>query len=290
MIALVLLLSACGGSSQPAGQVLLNSSNAMKQLKTVHIDMKMTMGLNMSGLTLPNSGSTPSSATNITLNGSGDEVFPDQSSLKFTTGTGSSAFTLAEISKGNSIYIQNTKGQWYVLDKSKLLGNTSASSIFSSASMPDFNKLLQIAEKDAKVTDHGDQNLNGASLRHITVTLDKNGFKDLLKNIGPLNSVTSQQSLNDLFNSVKDLNATMDFWIDESTSYLRHMEMKLSFSMGTSGVASPTTGTTNGTSGLSLTMDLTIDLSRFNDSSIKITAPANAIPVSNPGGIFGFGK
>jgi hypothetical protein len=292
MIALVLVLSACSGSSQAAGQVLLNSTNTMKQLKTVHVDMGMTMGINISGLTSPTSGSTPTNSVNITLSGSGDEVFPDQASLKFTTSTGSSAFTLAEILKGNSVYIQNTKSQWYVLDKSAMFGKVNMSDRFSSTSIPDFNKLLQIAEQDAKVTDHGDQSLNGTNLRHITVTLDKNGFEELLKNIGQLNSVTSatQQSLNDLFKSVNGLNTSMDFWIDESTSYLHHMEMKMSFSMDTSNFITPTPGTTKGPSGISLNLDMTMDLSRFNDSSIKIAAPANAIPTSNPGVIFGFGN
>jgi hypothetical protein len=291
MIALVLVMSACG-SSQAAGQVLLNSSNTMKQLKTVHVDMRMTMGINISGLTSPTSGSTPSNSVNITLSGSGDEVFPDQASLKFTTSTGSSAFTLAKILKGNSVYIQNTKGQWYVLDKSEMFGKVNMSDLFSSTSIPDFNKLLQIAEQDAKVNDHGDQSLNGTNLRHIIATLDKNGFEELLKNIGQLNSVSSvtQQSQNDLFNSVSGLNTSMDFWIDESTSYLHHMEMKMSFSMDTSNFITPTPGTTNGPSGISLNLDMTMDLSRFNDSSIKITAPANAIPTSNPGVIFGFGN
>lgn len=288
MIALVLVMSACGGSSQPAGQVLLNSSNAMKQLKAVHVDMNMTMGINMSGMMSSTSGSTSSNTTNITLKGGGDEVLPDQSSMKFTTGIGTTnSIVLAEITKGNSIYIQNTKGQWYVLDKSKLLGR--GSSIFSNASMPDFNKLLQIAEKNAKVTDRGNETLNGVSLRHISVALDKTGFENLLKSIGQMNNVTSatQQSLDNVFNSMKGLNASMDFWIDESTSYLHRMEMKMNFNMDMSSFVTPTQGTTKGTSGISLSMDMRMDLSRFNDSSIQITAPANAIPTDNPGVIFG---
>ncbi|MGH2496468.1 MAG: DUF6612 family protein [Ktedonobacteraceae bacterium] len=289
MVAVLFMLSACGGSSVTAGQLLSNSANAMKQIKSLHLDMTATVNVGVSGL--PSSGSSSSipSNSNITVNASGDEVMPDQTSLKLSaSGFGAGKFAFAEIVKGNQLYIQNAQGQWYVMDKSKLEGTTnSIGNLLSNASAPDFSKLLNMLEKDVTVVDHGDETLNGASLRHITVTLDKNGLAKLLENTDQLKGIT-QQNINELLNSVNNFNASLDFWFDEATSYIHRFELKLNTAVDASKLGSPTTGTTTGTpSGFSLKADITVDLSKFNDPSIKITAPANAIPTDNPGVIFG---
>ncbi|HVB72461.1 MAG TPA: hypothetical protein VNE38_02800 [Ktedonobacteraceae bacterium] len=288
LIAMMLFVSACGGSSQTAGQLILNSSTAMKQIKAVHVAMTATINLAVSGT--PGSSSTASTPGNVNATASvnGDEVLPDQSSFKLTTsGIGKLAF--AEITKGNQLYFQNAQGQWYVIDKSKLSGtNNSSSTLLSNASIPDFNKLLDLVQKDAQITDHGDQTLNGVSLRHITVTLDKNGLAQLIENTGQLKGLTgvSQQSLNDMLNSVSNFSASLDFWFDESTSYLHRFEIKLNMALNLNKFATPTANSTT-PSGFSLKADIVLDLSKFNDPSIKITAPTNAIQTDNPGVIFG---
>ena len=289
MVAILLLVSACGGSSVTAGQLLTNSANAMKQIKSLHLDMTATVNLTVSGLPSSSATTFPGN-TNITLKASGDEVMPDQTSLKLTS-SGAGKFAFAEIVKGNQLYIQNAQGQWYVIDKSKLDSTTnSVNSLVSNASAPDFSKLLTILQKDVTVADHGDETLNGASLRHITVTLDKNGLLKLIDNTDQFKKlpVTSQQSINTMLNSVSNFNASLDFWFDEATSYIHRFELKLNTALDLSKFSSPTTGSTTGTpSGFSLKADIVVDLSKFNDSSIKITAPANAIQTNNPGVIFG---
>src|SRR6202165_2648257 len=289
MVAILLLVSACGGSSVTAGQLLTNSANAMKQIKSLHLDMTATVNLTVSGLPSSSATTFPGN-TNITLKASGDEVMPDQTSLKLTS-SGAGKFAFAEIVKGNQLYIQNAQGQWYVIDKSKLDSTTnSVNSLVSNASAPDFSKLLTMLQKDVTVADHGDETLNGASLRHITVTLDKNGLVKLIDNTDQFKKlpVTSQQSINTMLNSVSNFNASLDFWFDEATSYIHRFELKLNTALDLSKFSSPTSGTTSSTpSGFSLKADIVVDLSKFNDSSIKITAPANAIPTDNPGVIFG---
>ena len=294
MVAILLFMSACGSnssSSLSAGQVIINTSSAMKQLKTVHVNMTVAVTAGVSGLPTPTTGSSTPKSYTININGSGDEVLPDQASLKVSLGGLGSNYSFAEITKGQQVYIQNKQGQWYVIDKSKLSSNSSTSAI-SSASVPDFNKLLDLAQKNAKLTDHGDETLNGASLRHISVTLDKNGIKQLLQSYGQLQGMTgtSQQTFDQFFNSAKDLNATLDFWIDESTSYLHRFEMKFNLSLDLSQFITPTPGsTTTSGAGTSIKFDAIIDLSKFNDSSIKISAPPNAIPTEDPSVIFSSG-
>ena len=294
MVAILLFISACGSnssSSLSAGQVIINTSSAMKQLKTVHVNMTVAATAGVSGLPTPTTGSSTPNSYTININGSGDEVLPDQASLQLTLGGFGSNYSFAEITKGQQVYIRNKQGQWYVIDKSKLSSNSTTSAL-SSASVPDFNKLLDLAQKNAKLTDHGDETLNGASLRHISVTLDKDGIKQLLQSYGQLQGMTgtSQQTFDQVFNSAKDLNATLDFWIDESTSYLHRFEMKFNLSLDLSKFVSPTPGsTTTSGAGASIKFDTIIDLSKFNDPSIKITAPPNPIPTDNPAVIFSSG-
>src|SRR3984893_7104386 len=148
MVSVLLLVSACGGSSVTAGQLLTNSANAMKQIKSLHLDMNATESFSISGLPSSSSTSSIPSNLNITLKASGDEVLPDQTSLKLTT-SGVGKFSFAEIVKGNQLYIQNAQGQWYVIDKSKLDSTTNSVNILvSNASAPDFSKLLTILQKD----------------------------------------------------------------------------------------------------------------------------------------------
>src|ERR1700686_4003716 len=213
MVAVLLLVSACGGSSVTAGQLITNSANAMKQIKSLHLDMTATGTLTVSRSSSSNSTTFPGN-TNITLKASGDEVLPDQTSLKLSS-SGAGKFAFAEIVKGNQLYIQNAQGQWYVIDKSKLNGATnSVNNLWSNASAPDFSKLLNMLQKDVPVADHGDETLNGASLRHITVTLDKNGLMKLIDNTDQFKKLpgTSQQSINSMLTSVSNFNASLDFW------------------------------------------------------------------------------
>ena len=296
-VAILLIMSACGLGSSGSGsqgsqsgktgaQVLQNTVNTMKQLKTVHVDMKPKALIAAVGLT-PTAGSTTSSTINFNINANGDEVLPDQTSLKLTMGGFSGLnLNLAEVLKGDKIYFQNSKGQWYVIAKSQLLGSNGASNPLSSASVPDFNQLLNLGEH-AQVTDHGDQSLNGENLRHITITLDKNGLKDLLNSTGQLGSLTgsSQKTVEQFMNSTKNFQASLDFWIDESTSYVHRIEMKFNLNIDASSLVTPGT-TSNAPSAITIAFDTTIDLSRFNDSSITVTAPANAIPTNNPSTIF----
>ncbi len=53
---------------------------------------------------------------------------PDQVSLHLTTqlGTTGQNLALSEVLLKDKVYIQNLKGKWYVIDKSKLTGGTNS--------------------------------------------------------------------------------------------------------------------------------------------------------------------
>jgi hypothetical protein len=289
LVAVLLLVSACGGSSLTAGQMLTNSANAMKQVKSLHFDMTASVNVTASEQPDSNSVSFIPGNGNITVKASGDEVMPDQASLNLTA-SGMGNFALAVILKGNQLYFQNAKGQWYVMDKSQLTGSSdSTSNLLSNASAPDFSKLLDMLQNDVTVIDHGDETLNGATLRHITMTLDKNGLLKLIQGSSQFKQLpaSSQQSINQILNSdLSAFNASLDFWFDEATSYIHRMELKLNAAADLSKLPASVAGSTTTSGNISLAADIVLDLSRFNDPSIKITAPANATPVDNPGAIF----
>ena len=256
---LLLLVSACGSpsssGSQTPLQVLQKSLTAMQQLKAVHINMKLA---------------DRSSTSSINVTANGDEVKPDKSLLHISLGPG---YSLSEVTLGKQLYIQNTKGQWYVLDTSKYKG--SANNPFTSMNSSTYNKLLAIAQK-ATYTDHGVQTLNGESLRHITVTFSKDVLKDLLHDSNL--STLQQQRAKTLVNNSKLVNPTLDVWVDESTSYVHHMELIFDMNVNTSSFGTSVTSST-------INVDMTVDYSKFN-VPVTISAPGNAIPTNNLFSIF----
>ena len=251
----------------------------MKGLKTVHFDMNLGETLNMGSST--SSSSTPNHF-NITVKANGDEVLPNQVSLQMTTATnaGSSAnLKFAETVTRGKVYIQNAKGQWFVLSESQF--KSGGANPFAGTDISGYNNLLTLAQK-ATFVDHGDQALNGVSLRHITVTLGKNNLSDLLNATGALNkmSVQQQQAMNKLLSNIKLQNASLDLWIDESTDYVHQMAIKFTMNINTASLVTPTTSSSSTPSNIAATADITINYSKFN-TPITIKAPTNATPINN---------
>ena len=300
LAAVVLFMTACsssiggsGGSSLTPLQVLQNSAKTMQQLKSAHFQMTTNGGFQTaaSQSSTPTTG-TPTPTGNISLNltGSGDENLPDQESLNLTV---NSAINLAEIVQGNKVYVQNTQGQWYVMDKSAISGLSG--NPLSGINLLNLNDLLGLAQS-AKLTDHGDESLNGQSLRHITVTLDKNGFQQLINSNQQLQNLFGQQNIDAVLGSTKNLTASLDLWIDETQFYLHRVELKFNLNADLSGLGASTTPTINrGATGVTIppeltaTLDSIVDLSKFN-VPVTITPPANAIPTDNPLSILGLGQ
>ncbi len=128
MVGLVLLISACsqpgptGGtqSSLSVGQVIQKSADAMKQLKSSHIDLQSTVNTQTSGGTTTGTSGTPVPANiNLSIKGSGDQQLPDQEQMNLTINNN---VNVSEILQGDKVYVKNAQGQWYVLDKNALQG------------------------------------------------------------------------------------------------------------------------------------------------------------------------
>lgn len=286
LVTIVLLMSACGstgGSSDSPTvlQVLQKSATAMKQLKSAHIDIKLVGTVNITSTT---PATTPANTHQVTINlaGNGDEVLPDKFALRITPGqsnNGTSNTNLAEIILGRQLFIQNAKGQWYVLSSGR--AQSVSDNPFARTNISNYGSLLNLAQK-AQLTDHGDQALNGQNLRHITVTFREDALKALLNTTG---QASMQQDTSELLNEITLQKSTLDLWIDEATSYVHRLELKLNLMVkGDPAHATGTPATSPTLSPVMTGIDTIINYSKFNES-ITITAPANAIPTNNASNI-----
>ena len=280
IVSMVILISACGQSTSTAsnssssltvGQVLQKSANAMKQLKSSHIDLQSTTNIQANGGTAitgtPSSTTSTAQNVSVQVKGDGDQQLPDQEQLNLTL---NNATNVAEILQGDKVYVKNSQGKWYVLDKNTL--QNTVGNPFSGFTI-DQNSLLGLLQ-DIKLTDHGTQSLNGVSLRHITAQLDKNALQQLLNSDPQLKSTFGQQNIATVLNSTKSFLSTVDVWIDETNFYVHRSELKVNLAADTSSVGNgaPTSVKTR--------LDLIVDLSKFNES-VTITPPTNATPTNN---------
>ncbi|HLX59312.1 MAG TPA: hypothetical protein VKR83_20030 [Ktedonobacteraceae bacterium] len=288
LAALLLLCSACStsvgtGSGSPQSslsvlQVLQNSQKAMSKLKSTHINLQVTGSGQALSSTAPTTG-----AVNFSLTGSGDEALPDQEEMRFTASQSVTNTTnaLTEILSGNKIYTQ-IGGQWYMLDSSTSgVGNP-----FAGLGSPDMTELLGLLVY-THIIDHGDQSLNGLTLRHITLQLDKPALKQLLDSDQQLVNMLGQQNIDALIDNAKSINATLDLWIDETQFYVHRSELKLNLNVNAASLSQSVTPTVSPTiktlipSNVITNLDSIVDLSKFNEI-VSITPPANAIPVAIP--------
>jgi hypothetical protein len=286
LVSALFLVSACsqpgigngtssGTSSLTTLQVLQNSANAMKQLKSSHVDLQSTSNYQISGAqpAASNGSSTivPPNGT-ATITASGDEALPNAEQLQLTI---NQSTKMTQIVQGNNVYIQNAQGRWYVLNTDEfagLVGNPLSSVNFSQ------NSLIGLIEH-ANITDHGNENLNGQSLRHISAALDKTALTQLLNANPQIARQFGQQNASDLVNNIRTFQSTIDVWIDESQFYVHRAQLKLNLTANTSGVANSGQSTTTGN------LNTVVNLSKFNET-VNITPPSNAIPTSNPTVIF----
>ena len=308
LAAVLLLISACspigggsGGSNLTVLQLLQNSSKAMSQLKSTHIDLKANgsgQAINTNATSTPTTGtSTPTTTTtavnNVTFNliGSGDEALPNVEAMQFDVSQNGATTTpttshLEQIVQGDKVYIKNTKGQWYVLDKSALKGYVD--NPFSGVKSPDLTELIGLLEH-TQITDNGIQSLNGQNLRHITIAMDKEALKQFLSNNQQLIDILGQQNLNAVIDNTKTFSSTVDLWIDEATAYVHRTELKFNLGVNAGTLSksiTPTVTTVIVPANVTTKFDSIVDLSKFNES-VTVTTPTGAIPTNDPTTVFG---
>lgn len=291
--ALLVLFSACSGSigtgasgSTPTQsslsvlQVLQNSQKAMSNLKSAHVNFQAKG----SGQSAGTSTSGTPTTVSFNVNGSGDEALPGQEEMRLaaTQSVTNTNNTVTQILYGNKLYVQSG-GQWYVLNSSQI-GSTG--NPFAGFGTSNINELLVLLVH-TKITDHGDQSLNGVMLRHITLQLDKYALQQLLQSDQQLVNMLGQQNINAVLNNAKSVNATVDLWIDEQQFYVHRSELKLNLNVDAASLSQQVTPAVNSTikglipSNVITNLDTIVDLSNFNQP-VTITPPTVATPIAIP--------
>jgi hypothetical protein len=179
--------------------------------------------------------------------------------MDITASYGNMSTQVSEVITGDKAYIK-IQNQWYVIDKTQLDQAGLNGNLFTGTTI-DEKSLLQAIEH-VKITDHGTENLNGQSLRHITADMDKEAFKQTLLTNPQLKGVFSSQDLD----AVKTFSASADVFIDETNFYVHRTQLKVNVSSEVEGTP------------VSANVDLTFDLSKFNQP-VTITAPTDAKPL-----------
>jgi hypothetical protein len=281
----LLILGACSSTPSSSGpkskesalQVLQNSQKAMSKLKSAHVV------LNMKGTGQQTGSTTAPGSVNFSVSGSGDEALPNEQKMQLTTtqSVTNATSNLNEIYVGNTLYVQTNGGQWYALN-----GAGNVSNPFAGFGSLSFTQLLNLLAH-TQITDHGDQSLNGVTLRHITMKLDKYALEQLLDSNKQLVNLLGQQNINNAIDHAKSFSATIDLWIDETTFYVHRSELKLNLNVDTASVKQSITPTPGSTTQVAIpssvitNLDSIVDLSNFN-APVTITPPANATPIAIP--------
>jgi len=263
LVALIFLLAGCGipgvASSPPTpAQTLQNSAKAMSQLKSVHFD------LSQASVVMQSSNSTSGMTLNVT--GQGDTAGADQVSANFAL---AQKPLLALVSVGQTVYVQVSGGTWYSANKSHLKDATQ--NFFSQSPALRLGQFMALLQ-NSKLTDHGQESLNGVSLDHITVTPDQQTLQTLSSQLNGLAPTRDQSSQNQI------TQATLDLWIDQSTGYVHQLKLDV-MAQANLGSLQQYIGQNAGGSTTTLPVEVKAQLnfSKFNQP-VTIQAPANSVP------------
>lgn len=261
LLALLFVLAACsmptlGGAASPA-QTLQNSAAALAKLDTVHVDLQSTLAVQ--------SSNTQNHLT-LNLTGQGDGARPDQASIRLFLGANP---LLALISTGSKVYVQGRNHTWYWVNKSAI--RDAAQNFFSQSMATRMGQIMTVVES-AKLTDHGQESLQGDSLDHITATLDQQTLQTLNAQLSGLlpQGVQSGQS--------QITAASLDVWVDQSTWFVHQAILNVTTQIDTNALQAYLGHA--GSQGLvPVNVQVKVNFSKFNQP-VTIQAPAGAIPFS----------
>ncbi len=289
LVAVLLLMSACtspvigsGGSSLTVAQVLQNSSNAMKQLKSVHFSLEVasnvqtiipatstgTSATPAVAATPTATSATPSAtaATPTAVAATATVVPATPTAAPTTLGqvsisiTGSGDDNLPnqqslQITVGQSVTGQHTSLSEVLLGNQVYIQSPKGQWYVVDKSVlerlignpfsginVDPTALLSLIQ-NATLTDNGTESLNGQNLRHISASLSQAALKLVLSSSPQLSKLVGQQNIASGLDRAKAFQASLDFWIDETNFYVHRTELKFTLVEGVSSLVG-TPGTT----------------------------------------------
>lgn len=272
LFACMLALAACSAPGQanmltPA-QTLQNSAQAMSKLQSVHFDIQASLMAQIgTASTVPGTPTTNSSSFTFNITGRGDAETPDQASINLSL---ANKPIVNIISKGQMVFVQTRDGKWFSIDKSHVKNGPQS---FFSKSMAKRLADLTTLLKNAKLTDLGQETVNGESLDHINIVLDQQTLQAVSSQINGLLPSDQQQAQNLLTKGIVDL------WVDPKTSYIHQAKLDVVAQVDISKMPLPLgQGQANNPLMSTIELKAQLNFSKFNQP-VNIQAPAGAVPL-----------
>jgi len=235
-------------TDQPVLRILEKSDIAMQQLKTYHVSEIITL-----------TPITNYQQENIDLlKSDGNFILPDQAELHVTIPSyPPSRYTMISQSGKTCTLDENTE-KWSVTNKSLVFGSD-----FTDADVIAYLNLSADIEENGYFTDNGYKIENNQKLHYITVSIGNDDMKNFLEDIGKEQHISR---------SLVIQNSILDYWIDESTYYIRHM--KFTFTGTSTGTQENNANSSNSsqTSEPAIQISITFTFSKFNEP-VTITVP-----------------
>jgi hypothetical protein len=256
--------------------ILEQSLQATRQLKTVHVDLRASGTIQTAGPILP----AFAQATPFRVHAAADldiarQAGKARSTLTLTPAQGPPlSLKNAAHLPGGQLYLQTPSHQWFSLNLAGAFAFLTAHVNLSLPSPQVVGTLLQ----HVSVTDAGTTTIAGKHVRHIVFSIDQGALGQLAKN-GETAQVQQVLASMRLVNTVR-----ADLFVDSATFRPVRLEVKggvqvnLDGLLGAFGHANaPGQGT--GARMLTLTFDLRVTLSRFDQPVAQVIAPAGASPI-----------
>lgn len=265
LVALLFVLTACAapglaGSPPTPAQTLQQSAQTMSKLKSVHFAISQTT------LTVQ-SGSSTTNGISFNVSGQGDVASPDGVSLSLALGQNP---LISVVSLNGTAYVQVMGGTWYSTSTSQL--KDSLQKALAQNPTKGVGQVMTILQ-NAKLTDHGQVSLDGTSLDHITATLDQQTLRELNTQLGGLLPANEQGAQNSI------TQATLDFWIDQSTGYVHQLTFDITAQVDGGALQQYTHLNVGKETPLTVELKSQINFSKFNQP-VTIYAPAKSVPAS----------
>jgi hypothetical protein len=257
---------------------LQKSVQAMRQLKTVHVDVKGGGTIQTSGQMLPVFAAT----TPYSLYGTGDIDINKQEGKTHMTlklrPPGGPETLIKDGARllGGQLYLQAPTHQWFVLDPASVILK-----VHALGSMPQPQDVLALVQH-ITVTDQGRTTVAGHQTHHLTLTLDQHALGLFT------NAVQQPQAKQALASIQTPAGLRIDLFLDQATSLLLSAQVKGSVRVGVDtllkslGQGSPPIAQDNQARTITVTFALTITLSKLNRPIPKVVAPPHATPIVLP--------
>ena len=271
-----------GSATMSATQILGKVSPAMDAVKSCAFtgDFTVAVKADAAKLTDPQAQALTQSPINLHVEGkASDKSGGNKADVSMSVQAGGQNVAFGVKAQGNKVWLQ-FMGKWYAVPASKTKSVTGGSSSTADQSLTKLGIDPKTWVASNEVT--GTEQLDGATVYHIVAKADpKQVTADLVKALNDpslmkaagsdaamLEQLKSQnaQQLKDLEKSLTS--ATVEFWVDASSFYLRKGKLAATMTF-TGDVAS------QGLKGA--TVDMTLALSAFNEP-VTVTPPAHALP------------